>query len=456
MAAANSCRTSNSPARWRWPSSAARTRMPGFARSPRRPRRKGRVFTAADLPRIQPIRVVTQAAGAKAPAWPPLATDKARYVGEAIAACIAPTRAPRPKTSPPRLSSITRCSTPSSTRRATCAAAVTLVHEQWGDNLYIERAFEGGDIDAAARAAEITVTREYRMNRQSGAAARRPRRACLSRPPARRGRGLRLDADAAHVRVALGEILGIERAAHPRRRPRCRRRLRAQGAALPGGDHPRRIGARTRSSGALDRGPQRASADRGPYPRPSLPGHRLCRPAGPHSRHRCRDRRRCRRLWAVAAGAVPGDRHGGAQPAGAVRDPELSRADLHRRDQQGADRPLSRGRPAGRVLCDRANDRRGRPRGRPRSGRGADAEHGAARADAVHHRSAACGSTMATIRGSVRLCAELLGPAGDPRAPAAGRARWPAGRHRLCRLCRADRAWRRRVRRARGGDHPGL
>ncbi len=53
---------------------------------------KGRVFTAADLPRIQPIRVVTQAAGAKAPAWPPLATDKARYVGEAIAACIAPSR----------------------------------------------------------------------------------------------------------------------------------------------------------------------------------------------------------------------------------------------------------------------------------------------------------------------------------------------------------------------------
>ena len=56
------------------------------------PEGKGRVFTAADLPRIQPIRVVTQAAGAKAPAWPPLATDKVRFVGEAIAACIAPSR----------------------------------------------------------------------------------------------------------------------------------------------------------------------------------------------------------------------------------------------------------------------------------------------------------------------------------------------------------------------------
>jgi len=54
---------------------------------------RARVFTAADLPRIKPIQVTTQAAGARAPAWPPLATDKVRYVGEAIAACVAPTRA---------------------------------------------------------------------------------------------------------------------------------------------------------------------------------------------------------------------------------------------------------------------------------------------------------------------------------------------------------------------------
>ncbi|TMJ55017.1 MAG: xanthine dehydrogenase family protein molybdopterin-binding subunit, partial [Alphaproteobacteria bacterium] len=56
------------------------------------PEARGRVFTAADLPRIKPIRITVHAAGAKAPTWPPLATDKARYVGEAIAACIAPSR----------------------------------------------------------------------------------------------------------------------------------------------------------------------------------------------------------------------------------------------------------------------------------------------------------------------------------------------------------------------------
>ena len=38
------------------------------------PAARGRVFTAADLPRIKPIRVVTQAVGARSPPWPPLAT----------------------------------------------------------------------------------------------------------------------------------------------------------------------------------------------------------------------------------------------------------------------------------------------------------------------------------------------------------------------------------------------
>ncbi len=57
------------------------------------PAARGSVFTAADLPRMGPIRVVSHATGVKSPAWPPLATDKVRYVGEAIAACVAPTRA---------------------------------------------------------------------------------------------------------------------------------------------------------------------------------------------------------------------------------------------------------------------------------------------------------------------------------------------------------------------------
>jgi carbon-monoxide dehydrogenase large subunit len=173
------------------------------------PEAHGRVFVASDLPQVTPIRVVTQAAGAKSPPWPPLATDKVRYVGDAIAACIAPTRAEAEDIA----SSIAVAfdvlpavvDAPRDMR-----GGPALVHEQWGDNLYLERMVEGGDIAAAARAAEITVTRRYRMNRQSGVPLEG--RAVLAY------RDHRLDEVVVYastqtphtVRVAIAEILGID------------------------------------------------------------------------------------------------------------------------------------------------------------------------------------------------------------------------------------------------------
>src|ERR1041385_8091216 len=53
------------------------------------PDARGHVFIASDLPRMKPIQVVTQAAGARSPPWPPLATDKVRYVGEGVGASVA-------------------------------------------------------------------------------------------------------------------------------------------------------------------------------------------------------------------------------------------------------------------------------------------------------------------------------------------------------------------------------
>src|SRR6516164_9676948 len=131
------------------------------------------------------------------PAWPPLAVDKVRYVGEAIAACVAPMRGEAEDL------------TASITVDYEALDAVVdplrdmhgspaLVHEQWGDNLYLERTTEGGDIEAAARAAEVTVTRRYRTEPAVGRATRRPCRARLSRPSARRNRDLCLDPDAAY------------------------------------------------------------------------------------------------------------------------------------------------------------------------------------------------------------------------------------------------------------------
>jgi aerobic carbon-monoxide dehydrogenase large subunit len=170
---------------------------------------RGRVFTAADLPRIKPIRVATQAPGARSPPWPPLATDKVRYVGEAIAACVAPTRAEAEDLA----ATITIDYRPLPAVMCALtegASSPALVHEYFGDNLYQERTFAGGDIEAAARIAELTISREYRTGRQSGS------------PMECRGvlayRDHRLDQVVVYastqtphtVRVALSDILGIE------------------------------------------------------------------------------------------------------------------------------------------------------------------------------------------------------------------------------------------------------
>ena len=113
------------------------------------PEARGRVFTAADLPRVKPIRVTSHSTGAKSPPWPPLATDKVRYVGEAIAACIAPTRGEAEDLA-------NAVSVDFEILDAVIDAPRDMrgsrypIHEQWNDNLYIEHGLEGGDIDAAA------------------------------------------------------------------------------------------------------------------------------------------------------------------------------------------------------------------------------------------------------------------------------------------------------------------
>jgi aerobic carbon-monoxide dehydrogenase large subunit len=173
------------------------------------PEAAGRVFTATDLPQVVPVRVVTQATGAKSPSWPPLAVDKVRYVGEVIAACIAPIRGEAEDLAASVMVDYEVLDAVVDPIRD-MHGSLALVHEHWGDNLYLERTTGGGDIEAAARAAEVTVTRRYRMNRQSGAPLEG--RAVLAY------RDHRLDqlviyasTQTPHmVRVAIAENLGID------------------------------------------------------------------------------------------------------------------------------------------------------------------------------------------------------------------------------------------------------
>ncbi len=169
----------------------------------------GRVFTARDLPGLAEMRAVPQVTGFKVSGYPPLATQKVRYVGEPIAACIAPTRAEAEDLA---LAVGVDFEVLPAVVDAAAALSETrsLVHENWTSNLFIERVFEGGDIDAAARAADVVVRRNYRMNRH--VAVPLEGRAVLAY------RDHRLDELVVYtstqvphiIRLGLSEVLGLE------------------------------------------------------------------------------------------------------------------------------------------------------------------------------------------------------------------------------------------------------
>ncbi len=161
------------------------------------PEGKDRVFTAADLPQIKPIRVVTQTAGAKSPAWPPLATDKARYVGEAIAACIAATRGRgrRPRSiGCRRLRGARRRGRPVARHARQPFPGPRAVGRQPLPRAQPRRRRHRGRRARGRSHGNAPIPDEPAV----GYAARRAGGPCLPRPPARRGRGLGLDAGAAH------------------------------------------------------------------------------------------------------------------------------------------------------------------------------------------------------------------------------------------------------------------
>ena len=121
------------------------------------------VFTAVDLSGIKPIRAVSGLPGFKISEQPVLATGKVRHVGELVAMCVAPTRAEAEDIAAsvtldleelPAIHDMLEAREPET----------TLVHEHWGDNVFLESAFEV-DITKAFDA-PIKVTREISTARQ--------------------------------------------------------------------------------------------------------------------------------------------------------------------------------------------------------------------------------------------------------------------------------------------------
>ncbi|WP_421875915.1 xanthine dehydrogenase family protein molybdopterin-binding subunit [Pacificispira sp.] len=123
-----------------------------------------RVFTAADLTGVNPILANSGIPGFKTSNYPALATDKVRFVGECIAMCIAPTRAEAEDVAEAVGLDIEELPAVVDSLDARRPGS-PLVHDEWGDNLFLTTAVNG-DIDDLAKTAPVKVSRELTTGRQ--------------------------------------------------------------------------------------------------------------------------------------------------------------------------------------------------------------------------------------------------------------------------------------------------
>ena len=123
-----------------------------------------RVFTHADMAGVKPIRAVSALPGFKPSSQPALAFEKVRQVGETIAMCVAPSRA-EAEDMADRVAVDFEILPAVSDMLAARDADAPLVHEAWGDNVFLETGVED-DIESVAARAAVKITREFRTARQ--------------------------------------------------------------------------------------------------------------------------------------------------------------------------------------------------------------------------------------------------------------------------------------------------
>ena len=149
------------------------------------------------------------------------------------------------------------------------APGAPLVHETWGDNLFLTTEIDV-DFAAAKAKAAVRVTRELRTSRQVMSPLEGPRRAGALGRPARPAGDALVDPAAAHRALRARRMSRPRRGPHPRDRARCRRRLRLQGRPAGRGGRARLGDAQARRAAALDRGPAREPHRRRELPRAPL------------------------------------------------------------------------------------------------------------------------------------------------------------------------------------------
>ena len=167
-----------------------------------------RVWTMTDLEDVRPIRAVSGLKGFRPSDLWPLARDKVRHVGEAVAMCIGETRADAEDVAaqvfvdyeelPAVVDMVAARTEPPA-----------LVHEEWGDNIFLETVVED-DLEEIRRSAPIRITRHLRTARQSMAPLEG--RAVLCEWNERLGQlEVHTAAQMPHVnRAGLAETLGLD------------------------------------------------------------------------------------------------------------------------------------------------------------------------------------------------------------------------------------------------------
>ena len=173
-------------------------------------RHAGRVFTADDMVGVQPIRAESSLPTYKASDWPALARGKVRFAGECVALCIAPTRAEAEDIAEAvelDLDPLPAVTDSLAARRPDAP----LVHEAWGDNLFLTTSADG-DIEAVRERAAVVIEREYHTARQCMVPMEG--KAVLARPDEQRGQlVVYTSTQVPHlIRTGLSQTLGLDQA----------------------------------------------------------------------------------------------------------------------------------------------------------------------------------------------------------------------------------------------------
>lgn len=169
-----------------------------------------RVFVAADLAGVKPIRAVSGLPGFKVSEQPVLAEGKVRHVGELVAMCVAATRARAEDLAAEVAFDYDELPAVVDMREARDAPPAKL-HDHWSDNVFLETNVDA-DLASVRAAAPIAVRRTIRTARQHMAPLEG--RGVIARYDRRLGQlAVWSSAQMPHInRTGLAECLGLDHA----------------------------------------------------------------------------------------------------------------------------------------------------------------------------------------------------------------------------------------------------